>query len=102
MAIKTVQVFDPAVPLDLSPDFDRLNPSIHDEGKSKLADLVNRGELPRYRGAETQITVTDESITVVMEWKSRAVAQEYVDFCQSWSTANDPNQLMRSIEIVET
>lgn len=101
MAIKTVQIFDPGAPIDLSPTFDRLNPAIHPDGREKLIDLVNRGELPRYRGDETQIVVTDTEITVTMTWQSLSVAQEYLDFCVTWAAANDTNNWSRSIEIVQ-
>lgn len=101
MTIKTVQIFDPATPLDLSPNFDRLsNP--HEPTRRLHEDLINRGELPRYRGDETQITVTDDAITVVMEWKSLAVAQEYTDYVLAYVAETDPEKkIMRSIEIVE-
>lgn len=101
MAIKTVQVFDPLTPLDLSPNFDRLS-GLHEPTRQLHASLIERGELPRYRGSETQITVTDDAITVVMEWRTREVAQEYTDYVVAHVAATDPeHKFMRSIEIVE-
>lgn len=101
MAIKTVQIFDPSAPLDLSPNYDRLSGQ-HPPTLELHTSLIERGELPRYRGDETQITVTDDAITVVMTWSSRAVAQEYADFVTAYSAQVDPTKsVMRSIEIVE-
>lgn len=101
MAIKTVQIFDPSVPLDLSPDFDRLA-APHLPTRQILTNLVERGELPRYRGAETQIAVTDTEITVVMQWNSLAAAQEYTDAVLAFVNVDDPERKnMRSIEIVQ-
>lgn len=99
MAIKTVQIFDPAIPLDLSPNFDRLS-GLHAPTLELHTDLINRGELPRYRGSETQIEVTDDAIIVTMIWSSRAVAQEYTDRVNEFVTSAT-TALMRSIEIVE-
>lgn len=101
MAIKTVQFFDPSTPLDLSPNFDRLG-GIHKPTRDIHASLIERGELPRFRGPETQITVTDDAIKVVMEWRTREVAQEYTDYVLATAAELDPeHRLMRSIEIIE-
>ena len=101
MAIKTHQIYDPAYPLDISPDLDRFAHP-HEPSRIFLTDMVNRGELPRYRGSEVQFITTPTSLEVIMEWKSREVAQEYVDFVNATSNSSEPNsQYLRSIEIIE-
>ena len=101
MAIKTHQIFDPDFSLDLSPDLDRFAHP-HELTRAFLTDMVNRGELPRYRGSEVQFITTPTSLEIIMEWKSREVAQEYVDFVNANSKVGDPNtQYLRSIEIIE-
>ena len=96
MTIKTVQVLDITYPLDMSPGLDRL---AHPDPLSRvfLTDMVNRGELPRYRGAEVQFETTAETLTITMEWKTRGAAQEYVDYCQLHQGA-----YLQSINLIET
>ena len=96
MPFKTVQTLAPTYPLDKTPGLDRL--AHPDEiTRTLLIDLVNRGELPRYRGDEVEFGISDTELTITMQWNSRAVAQEYADFC----TANTVADFFKSVEVIE-
>ena len=98
MAWKTVQIFSPTYPMDFSPDFDRTKHA-HLPSVPKLVDLVERGELPRHRGAETKIVRTDDALIVTIAWKSQAVAQEYADWAQSF--IGPDNEYLLSVQVIE-
>jgi hypothetical protein len=101
MVWKTVQIFDPAIPMDLSPEFDR-TAHRHEASRVKLTDLVERNELPRYRGDETEIIRNDNEIVVKIAWNSQAVAQEYADWAQSMiGGPDDPNHFLLSVSVVD-
>jgi hypothetical protein len=101
MPFKTVQVFRPEYPLDITPGMDRL--AHPDEiTRVKLAELITRDELPRYRGDEVTFDRTDTSFTITMLWKSREVAQEYADFCSSSVPSYpDDEEFLISVEVIE-
>ena len=97
MPFKTVQVCKPDYPLDITPGMDRL--SHPDEiTRVKLSELIDRGELPRYRGDEVTFDRTDTGFTITMQWNSQAVAQEYADFCSSYP-GNE--EFLTSVEVIE-
>ena len=101
MPFKTVQVFKPEYPLDITPGMDRL--AHPDEiARVKLAELIARDELPRYRGDEVTFDRTDTSFTITMQWKSQEVAQEYADFCSAAQSSYPGNEaFLISVEVIE-
>lgn len=77
-------------------NYDRLTVS-HEPTLAKLTDLINRGEIPRYRKpGDVVMEVDDDGKHVfIMTWGSRDVAQEWIDFCATTSS-------FISGEIIET
>ena len=96
MPFKTIQTFTPEFPLDRTPGLDRI---VHPDEITRpfLLDLINRGEIPRYRGDEVEFSGTENTIIITVKWNSREVAQEYADFC----TANTGPDYFISVEVVE-
>ena len=94
MKAKTIQYMSPIVFVNTEPNFDRLKNE--EPLRSILVDLINRGEIPRYRGDECSIKFNDNATIIEIIWNSRLGAEEYV----SRLLERDPsNQIVFKIDI---
>ena len=75
MKAKTIQYMSPLAYVNADPKFDRFLNS--EPLKGIMKDLVNRGEISRYRGDETSLTFNDDCTIVEIVWNSRTGAEEY-------------------------
>jgi hypothetical protein len=99
MTISTKILFHPNIthkkPGADVPNWDRYNWPV-DVTRIKMIELIERGEMERYRTDSNQnVEITDEALIVTLPWKSREVAQEWLDFCAT-------SELYLSGEIIET
>lgn len=76
-------------------NYDRLT-APHAPTRDKMAELIERGELERYRKPDDVIfEETPDCNSITMTWKSREVAQEWLDFVS-------PMEGFISGEVIET
>lgn len=87
MTIQTRILFDSwlTLPEPENDNFDRLTVA-HEATRSVIADLITRGELERYRKpGDVIMETTPDGNMFTMTWSSRAVAQEWLDYCATGS-----------------
>jgi len=73
MKAKTIQYMNHAIPINRKIDrYDTAEPL-----RSILVNLVERGEISRWRGDETSYRFTEDATILEIVWNSRAGAEEY-------------------------
>lgn len=94
MKAKTIQYMSPIVFVSTEPGFDRLKNE--EPLRSILADLINRGEISRYRGDEWSAKFNNDATVIEIIWNSRLGAEEYASRLRE----RDPsNQIVFKIDI---
>jgi hypothetical protein len=97
MTTKTVHILDKTVEISSEPNYDLLGKEAQDFPSlwAILTELIATGEIPRYRGSETNIVWEEDRTIITVEWATRAGAEKWVEWVL------DDNYGLISIEIVE-
>lgn len=100
MTIKTVHILDNSALAELGasvstePGYDRLSES-YPPLRTVVTELIEAGEIPRYRDIESEITVTKNTTTITTIFSTRAGAEKWA----AW--VRDDNTALVSITVVE-
>jgi hypothetical protein len=97
MTVKTIHILDKTVEISSEPNYDRLDASIrvYDSLWAILTELIATGEIPRYRGTESNITWEADRTTIITQFATREGAEKWAEWLR-----ND-NYGLISITVVE-
>lgn len=97
MATKTIHIVDKSVTVPSTPNYDRLNAEIRSLPTvwAIFTDLIATGEIPRYRGSESNIEWLPDRTIITTEFATRDGAEKWADWVRQ------DNFGLISIEVVE-
>ena len=94
MTVKTIHILDKTAVVPATPGHDRLSEE-YPPLLAIMTELIESGEIPRYRDIESQIVITKDNTTITTVFATRAGAEKWVDWVR-----ND-NYALISIDVVE-
>ena len=97
MTVKTIHILDKTAEVSSTPNYDRLCQENREYESlwAILTELIATGEIPRYRGAESDITWASDRTTITTQFATREGAEKWADWVR-----ND-NYGLISISVVE-
>lgn len=97
MIVKTIHILDKTVEISSEPNYDRLGPATREYAPlwAILTELIATGELPRYRGSESNVVWGPDCTTITTQFATREGAEKWADWVR-----ND-NYGLISITVVE-
>ena len=97
MTVKTIHILDKTVEISSEPNYDRLGQSTQDYTPlwTIITELIATGEIPRYRGTESNIVWEADRTTITTQFATLEGAEKWAEWVR-----ND-NYGLISITVVE-